>query len=494
MRFFERAQIDRAFDARSVAVIGAQKSNGYSWLRRFETFTGTLSSVHVNPESIKEIEAKGIPNYSSILDVPGPVDYVVVNTSRRLAVDTFRQCIDAGVGAVSFFTSGFAETDDEGRRLQETLAAMSRESSVPLFGPNCTGAYSPALGMSSTADMPLGEVGPVGMVSQSGTHAGYFAKALFTWHGVREARSISYGNGAVLDAADWIEYIGDDDGVEVVAAYIEGIGHRETGDHARFTDALARVTAKKPVVIWKGGNTADGARVATNHTGATPIAPEDWAWILRTTGAIGAGTMEELVDTAAALVKLREVSGPRVGLIILTGGQGIAITDVLARQGLRVPPLAPASLDELATFFNPIGGSFKNPLDAAYATETPEMLARELDILDRDPNIDVVVMDLFGTIMSTRRIQSDFGLGLGHLEHIPRGPGERFIDVMDAHAKKGSKPFMMIVTSGAVEQHALELREMLRATDVLVFASAERAARAYANLLEHWSRRGRSTQ
>jgi hypothetical protein len=52
---------------------------------------------------------------------------------------------------------------------------------------------------------------------------------------------------------------------------------------------------------------------------------------------------------------------------------------------------------------------------------------------------------------------------------------------------------MMIVTSGAAEQHALELREMLRATDVLAFASAERAARAYANVLEHWSRSGRST-
>src|SRR4051794_18629559 len=383
MRNFDRAQLDRAFNARSVAVIGAKRGNGYSWLRRFETFSGTLSSVHVNPESVRDIEAMGIANYASILDVPGPVDYVVVNTPRRLAVDTFRQCIDAGVGAVSFFTSGFAETDDEGQRLQDTLAEMSRQSGVPLFGPNCTGAYSPALGMSSTADMPLGDVGPVGMVSQSGTHAGYFAKALFAWHGVREARSISYGNGAVLDAADWMEYIGEDDSVAVVAAYIEGIGDREAGDHERFASALGRVAARKPVVIWKGGNSVDGARVAGNHTGAKPIAAEDWAWILRSTGTIGVGTMEELVDTTAALVKLPAARGPRAGLIILTGGQGIAITDVLAQYGLRVPPLSQHSLDELSTFFDPIGGSYKNPLDAAYATETPEMLARELDILDR---------------------------------------------------------------------------------------------------------------
>ena len=76
----------------------------------------------------------------------------------------------------------------------------------------------------------------------------------------------------------------------------------------------------------------------------------------------------------------------------------------------------------MATFFNPIGGSFRNPLDAAYATEKPAMLARELDILDRDPNVDFVVMDLFSLIMSPRRIQSDYGVGLGHLADIARSP------------------------------------------------------------------------
>src|SRR4051794_3739992 len=179
MRVFDRSQLDRAFDARSIAVIGSQRANGYSWLRRFADFKGSVSSVHVNPDSIRDIEAMGIPNYRSIADVPGPVDYVVVNTPRRLAAEIFSQCVDAGVGAVSFFTSGFAETDDEGAAIQETLATVSRQSGVPLFGPNCTGVYNPEVGICSSAEMPVGEPGPVGMVSQSGTHAGYFVKALY---------------------------------------------------------------------------------------------------------------------------------------------------------------------------------------------------------------------------------------------------------------------------------------------------------------------------
>ena len=490
MRFFDRARLDRAFEARSIAVIGAKKANGYFWFRQFTSFTGSLASVHVNPDSIRDIEAMGVPNYGSILDVPGPMDYVVINTPRRLAIETFAQCVEADVGAVSFFTSGFAEADDDGLRMQATLAAMSRESGVPIFGPNCTGVYNPTRGMSSSGEMPLGVAGPVGMVSQSGTHAGYFAKALNAWYGIGEARGISFGNGAVLDAADWIEYLGEDDRVEVLAAYVEGIGDREAGDHERFTAALRRVTAKKPVVIWKGGNTADGARVARNHTGAQPVAPEDWAWILQSTGAIGVDTMEALVDTTATLVKLPALRGPRAGLLVLTGGQGIAITDVLARRGLRVPPLASSSLDELAGFFDPIGGSFRNPLDAAYATETPAMLARELEILERDPNIDFVVMDLFSTIMSVRRLQSDFGVGQGHRTEINAAAGERFLDVMSARANNGSKPFFVIVTPADTEREALELRGLLRDAGVLAFASAERAAVAYAGALAYSGRRG----
>lgn len=487
MRYFNRNQIDRAFEARSVAVVGAKKLNGYFWFRQLATFPGTVSSVHVNPESIRDIEALGVTNYARLGDVPGPVDYVIVNTPRRMAVDIFEQCIEAKVGAVAYFTSGFAETDDEGRELQRQLAALSRESGVALFGPNCMGVYNPARGMCSAGGMPVGESGPVGMVSQSGTHAGYFAKTLFHWHGIREARGISFGNAAVLDAADWIEYIGQNDQVEVLTAYLEGIGDREAGDYDRFAEALAAVTARKPVVIWKGGNSADGARVTRNHTGAAAVSPEDWAYLLDRTGAIGVESMEALVDTTASLVKLRPARGPRLGVLILTGGQGIALTDTFARNGLRVPELSQSSLDELATFFDPIGGSYHNPLDAAYATETPALLERELGILDRDPNIDAVVMDLFQTIMSVRRIQSDYGVGQGHRKDLPAPAGDRFLDVLVRQARTASKPFFVVLTPAEAEREGLELRDLLKNAGVLSFDSAERAATAYAKALRWWA-------
>ncbi len=479
-----RDGLDRAYDARSVAVIGASRANGYFWLKMFAGFEGALASVHVNPESVREIEAMGIPNVARIGDVPGPVDYVVVNTPRRFAIDTFAQCIDAGVGAVSFFTSGFAETDDEGRAMQATLARMSQESGVALLGPNCTGVYNPSRHMSSMHDMPVGVSGDVAMVSQSGTHAGWFAKALHTSHGLHEHRGISFGNAAAIGASDWFTYLGLDPQVQVLASYLETIDDRD-----RFVDAARAVAAQKPVVIWKGGDTADGARAAANHTGAAPVAPEDWARILDETGAIGVESMEELVDTTAALRRLRGTPRPRMGLVILTGGQGIAITDTFARHGLRVPPLAAGSHAELATFFDPIGGSYRNPLDAAYATETPAMLARELDILERDPNIDAIAVDFFGTIMSTTRIRSDFGVGLGFRTDLGAAAGATFLDVLADRAATGTKPFFAVVTGAEKERESLDLRDLLRDAGVLVFGSSVRAAKAYANVWRDHERR-----
>jgi hypothetical protein len=55
--------------------------------------------------------------------------------------------------------------------------------------------------------------------------------------------------------------------------------------------------------------------------------------------------------------------------------------------------------------------------------------------------------------------------------------------------RRASKPFFAIVSAAETEREALELREVLRDAGVLVFASADRAAVAYAKALAYWARR-----
>ena len=237
MRFSKGAD-DRDFDARSIAVVGAKKVNGFTWFRQYKTFAGTVSSVHVNPDSIRDIEAMGIRNYSSILEVPRPVDYVVVNTPRRLAVETFAQCVEAGVGAVSYFTSGFAETDEEGLRIQETLVQMSRESGVPIW--EKTGVYNPG---ADAVDNDMRSGSRAGRVV-SERNPRRLPQDAFAWHG-RARRAGSAWARCGSRGADWMSHRRRRAPEGAVA--ISRASAIESATR-KFRAALRRVTAKTPVV------------------------------------------------------------------------------------------------------------------------------------------------------------------------------------------------------------------------------------------------------
>ena len=86
-----------------------------------------------------------------------------------------------------------------------------------------------------------------------------------------------------------------------------------------------------------------------------------------------------------------------MGLVAMTGGQSVVITDTFASAGLEVPALSPASYAELKSFFNIIGGSYRNPLDAGGTIgmgHDQGNLDRILDILERDPAIDAIVLEI----------------------------------------------------------------------------------------------------
>ena len=69
-------RLDRAFNPRTVAVVGDKRAMGYQWLRSMSTFQGKVYSVQIDPNEIPGIEELGVPNYSSLLEIPDEIDYV----------------------------------------------------------------------------------------------------------------------------------------------------------------------------------------------------------------------------------------------------------------------------------------------------------------------------------------------------------------------------------------------------------------------------------
>lgn len=453
--------MDRAFNPQCIAVVGDK--NEFRWIHANKAFKGKLYSVQISPEAIRAIEALGVKNYTSLLDIPDPVDLAVVCVPRAAAPRIVEDCIHKGVAGAHFYTSGFSETGtEEGKELESRLVKMAKEADFNLIGPNCLGIFNPKLGVRQTEGQYIDSAGPVGFISQSGAHAVRFSMEAH-YQGVDINKSVSFGNGRVLDSADYLEYFGNDADIRVIGMYLEGVR-----EGRRFLTMLKEVSARKPVVIWKGGRTEEGGRAIASHTGSLAISQTIWDTAIRQCGAVKVRNMEELIDTLEALLYLSPVRGNRAGIAGGSGGQSVAITDAFAEAGLNVPLLTQKSYDEFATFFNLVGASYRNPIDTGMFNRGA--MKRILEILERDANIDNLV----------------FLLRAG-------GPGATYEEIEMAvieTRKKTTKPMLVILPISSTPEEMERARQAgkrLRDSGLPSFYTLERGARALKNTVDYYS-------
>jgi acyl-CoA synthetase (NDP forming) len=460
------ARLDRAFNPKVVVVVG-DKGPGYMWLHGQMGFKGKLYSVQVDPNEFEGIKLLGIENYKSLMDIPEPVDLVIVAVPRPVAYRILEDCIKKNVAAAHFFTSGFGETDtEEGIRLGKALTERARQANFYLIGPNCMGIYNPFIGIRQTMRQRTGFKGPVGFISQSGTHAITFSEEAYL-QSLEINKSVSFGNGTVLDCTDYLEYFAQDSEIKAIGMYLEG-----TRDGPRFLKMLKTVAAKKPVVIWKGGRTEEGGRAIASHTGSLAVPQAIWEAAISQCGAIKVYSIEELTDTLNAILYLPPVSGNRVGVAGGSGGQSVAIADVFAENGLKVPALTKESYDQLASFFMLIGAGYRNPIDPGVNRRE---IKRIMDILEADVNIDNLV--LMTSVMSMARASEQL---------------EREIALLLALRQRTFKPIAVVLghylPDAVQETRTVAMR--LRDGGIPMFVSPERGARAIRNALEYHRMRG----
>ncbi|MBI2288431.1 MAG: CoA-binding protein, partial [Chloroflexi bacterium] len=409
------------------------------------------------------IEALGVKNYASLRDIPEPVDLVIVSVPRAVAPAILEDCIAKDAAAAFFFTSGFAETDtEEGIRLERRLKERAEQVNFHLIGPNCMGIYNPQVGIKQSRDQ-ADLSGPVGFISQSGTMANTFSREMQV-QGMGINKSVSFGNGIVLDSTDYLEYFGRDPEIKVIGMYLEGVK-----DGRRFLKVLREVCTRKPVVILKGGRTAEGGRAIASHTGSLAVPRAIWDAVVKQCGAIKVASIEELIDTIKALLYLAPVRGDRVAITGGSGGQSVAIADVFAEAGLKVPLLTQQSYDELVTFFSLIGGSYRNPVDTGNSNRRE--MKRIMEILERDANMDNLVL----------LVTARFWGGLEQMEaHINAA-----VDIR----QRTAKPVLAIISYSFSPEEVEQARNIIQKFQgggVPAFIALERGANALKNTLDYY--------
>jgi len=311
----------------------------------------------------------------------------VVSVAAGRVPSVLEECSRIGLRHIHLLTAGFKEIGtEEGKKLDEQVASISREKGLLVIGPNGMGPYSPSSRLTAWGAIP-GVNGPVGIISQSGGIAQRFTEIICSLEiGVEKA--VSFGNATVLDCCDFLEFMAGDEKIKVIAMYLEGVR-----DGRRFFRLAKEVNRKKPIILWKGGESEVGARTAASHTGAMVEERRVWDAFFSQTGVIRVRSMEEWADAIITLALLPPPEGNGVFLVGGGGGNSVANSDTCIRLGLDVPRMRDEAMESLRKRM-PVAGSIAgNPLDSFRTFQDVVFLKEVLELGYKDPSIAMIIVD-----------------------------------------------------------------------------------------------------
>jgi len=333
-------------------------------------------------------EVLGRATHRDLSEVPdGAADLVVVCTPAKANIDLLRACAAKGVRAAFVTSAGYGEAGDEGLRAQRELVETVDELGMLMIGPNGQGVISTRDSMCAQIVAPYPPSGRIGVASQSGNLVSSFLNyAVASGVGISEA--VSLGNSAQTGLADLLDYFAVDPETAVALVYVEGLGTgRAGGEH--FKRAMAKLTARKPLVLVKGGVAAEGQRAAASHTGALASDDRIFDGLCRQHGALRARTIEEAFEWAATMATQPLPRGRRTVVFTSVGGWGVLAADACAAAGLELIPL-PEDLRARIDSMVPARWSRGNPIDLA-GGETRDTIPEILDLLCAHPEVDAVL-------------------------------------------------------------------------------------------------------
>ncbi len=370
----------------SIAVIGASRSRGTIGGEVFHNLLATGFNGPVYPVNPAARVVQSIAAYSSVRDLPGPVDLAVIVVPAASVLDAARECAAAGVHALVVISAGFGETGPNGVRLQHELLSICRDAGIRLVGPNCMGIMNTAgaVRMNATFAPTFPPAGRVGFMSQSGA-LGLAIIDEVARRGIGLSSFVSVGNKADVSGNDLIQYWATDPATDVMLLYLESFGNPR-----KFARLSREIGRKKPILAVKSGRSVAGARATSSHTGAL-IAASDVTVdaLFRQTGVVRTETLAELLDAAALFATQPLPAGRRVGIVTNAGGPAILCTDACDARGLEVPQF-PGDLQAALRQFLPAEASVGNPVDMI-ASATPEQYARVITTMAASDAVDAII-------------------------------------------------------------------------------------------------------
>lgn len=355
--------------------------------------SGFRGPVYPINQKIEEIDGvKAYPNVTSIKD---QLDLVIIAVPAAGVPQVLAECVKAKVLNVQICTSGFAETGTtEGILLENEILEIATKGGLRVIGPNCMGFHVPSANLKMFDEVEDLVQGPVAFVSQSGGHTQTFLMNASDY-GIGFSKAISYGNALTLSSEDFLEYLATDSETEIICIYTEGVK-----DGKRFFEKVRDTNTDKPIIILKGGDTESGSRAVASHTGSMAGDKKIWDAFFKQTGAIQVSQLEEMADVTMCFLQLRPLTRVNAAVIGVGGGSTVANGDICSSEGLVVPALSRRTITRLTEFIPLVNQGIANPLDIPSVVFHNETLLKTLEVLNDDPDVDILLLSVPAGIMS----------------------------------------------------------------------------------------------
>jgi 3-hydroxypropionyl-CoA synthetase (ADP-forming) len=391
------------FNPASVVIYGASNTGTVGGivlknLRRFQ---------RVYPINPRTDVLQGRPCYPGLENLPEVPELAVFVVNSETVVREFEKFCKAGGKGAIIISDGFAES---GRReLENRLRTLSLDHGVSYIGPNCLGVIDNFSGLNTMFIPPhrtgiIREPGGIGIISQSGG-IGMELMEMLDADRVGVGKWVSCGNSSSVGVPEILAHMGQDERIEVIAIYLEGLS-----EGLKLMEIGKQVAAEKPVVIIKGGS-GGGKEATMSHTASLAGSHEAFRACCSQAGFYLIEELTEdpkiMVNVLSILTTQPQAKGNRTAVVSVGGGAAVLLADQITAEGMELAQFAPetrrrlqellrenikaANPDDLEQMLVNVGN---NPLDL-FGNCDDRRLMRALEIIAEDPNTDVIMAAIY---------------------------------------------------------------------------------------------------
>jgi acetyltransferase len=376
--------LDRIFNPRSIAVVGASEAEGSVGRILMQNLVQTGYEGKVYPVNLRRDDVLGLQAYPSVGNIPEKVDLAIIATPAKTVPKVVEECGKAGILGVIIISAGFREIGKKGQVLEKKLKALQEKYNLRIVGPNCLGIIRPNINLNATFTETQLQAGNIAFISQSGA-LGSAILDLAVSQNIGFSAFVSVGSMIDVDFGDLIDYFGTDLHTRSIIMYIEGITEAR-----KFMSAARHFAKTKPLIVVKAGKFTESAKAAASHTGSLAGSDLVYDAAFKRAGIVRVDEISDLFNAAEVLGMQPLPQGPRLAIITNAGGPGVMAADAILARGGELAHLSENTIAQLNEILPPFW-SRGNPIDLLGDADA-ERYRTVLDLCLADNEVDGILI------------------------------------------------------------------------------------------------------